>query len=163
MTVRRLWLLVLVLVAVISVIINAVVLSSLTGKYFTDYRAESYENHLDEIIKYSKSALQEENLSVMQMAIELETHLDDPITHIKLYDAQGTLLVDVNEENHIEDITLIKEMNMNAVRMSHDPPDKRFLELCDELGLYVINELAGWQAAYSTTIGRKLIKEMVLT
>ena len=101
MTIRRLWLLVLVLIAVIAVSINAVVLSSLTGKYFTDYRAESYENHFNEIVEYSKSALQEENLSVRQMAIELETHLDDPITHIKLYDVQGILLVDVSEDNHM--------------------------------------------------------------
>jgi len=101
MTIRRLWLLVLVLIAVISVSINAVVLSSLTDKYFTDYRAESYENHFNEIVEYSKSVLQEENLSVNQMAIELETHLDDPITHIKLYDAQGNLLVDVSEDNHM--------------------------------------------------------------
>ena len=95
MTIRRLWLFVLVLIAVISVSINAFVLSSLTDKYFTEYRAENYENHFNEIVTYAKSALLEENLSVKQMAIELENHLDDPITHIKLYDAQGTLLVDV--------------------------------------------------------------------
>ena len=39
---------------------------------------------------------------------------------------------------------------MNAVRMSHYPPDRHFLEACDELGLYVIDELAGWQATYDT-------------
>jgi signal transduction histidine kinase len=86
---------------VISVSINAFVLSSLTDKYFTDYRAENYENHFNEIIEYSKSALLEENLSIKQMAIELETHLDDPITHIKLYDSMGNLLVDVSEDNHM--------------------------------------------------------------
>src|SRR5690606_22034247 len=31
----------------------------------------------------------------------------------------------------IHDINLIKEMNMNAVRMAHDPPDNHFLEVCD--------------------------------
>ncbi len=51
----------------------------------------------------------------------------------------------LSEENHLTDILLMKEMNMNAVRMAHYPPDKRFLELCDSLGLFVINELAGWQ------------------
>ena len=61
-----------------------------------------------------------------------------------------------------EDVTLIKEMNMNAVRMSHYPPDKVFLDLCDQLGLYVLNELAGWQKpSYDTTVGKKLVKEMV--
>ena len=33
-----------------------------------------------------------------------------------------------------EDVRLIKEMNNNAVRMSHYPPDEHFLEACDELG-----------------------------
>jgi hypothetical protein len=62
----------------------------------------------------------------------------------------------------IEDVTLIKEMNMNAVRMSHYPPDKHFLEVCDSLGLFVLNELAGWQKAYDTIVGRKLVKELVV-
>jgi hypothetical protein len=52
-------------------------------------------------------------------------------------------------------------MNNNAVRMSHYPPDSHFLEACDELGLYVLDELAGWQRAYDTETGRKLIGEMV--
>src|SRR5690606_15717626 len=42
-----------------------------------------------------------------------------------------------------EDVRLMKEANMNAVRMSHYPPDAEFLDICDELGLYVLNELAG--------------------
>ncbi|HEX5398401.1 MAG TPA: glycoside hydrolase family 2 TIM barrel-domain containing protein [Verrucomicrobiae bacterium] len=60
-----------------------------------------------------------------------------------------------------EDARLIKDMNMNAVRMSHYPPDREFLDACDELGIYVLDELAGWQGAYDTPIGRKLIGEMV--
>jgi hypothetical protein len=60
------------------------------------------------------------------------------------------------------DVRLIKEMNMNAVRMSHYPPDKHFVEVCDSLGLFVINELAGWQAAYDTQVGRQLVKAMVM-
>jgi signal transduction histidine kinase len=101
MTVRKLWLLVLLLVAVFSIIINSFILSSLTDRYFSDYRAQEYENHITEILDYSKSALLADKLSVEQMAVELETHLDDPIIHIKLYDAAGKLLVDVSEEDHI--------------------------------------------------------------
>lgn len=62
----------------------------------------------------------------------------------------------------LADVQLIKEMNMNAVRCSHYPPDKRFLELCDSLGLYVLDELAGWQKAYSTKAGAPLVKELVI-
>ena len=62
---------------------------------------------------------------------------------------------------HLMDVGLIKDMNMNAVRMSHYPPDREFLDLCDSLGLFVIDELTGWQKAYDTTVGRKLLKELV--
>ncbi|MDF1570551.1 MAG: glycoside hydrolase family 2 TIM barrel-domain containing protein [Bacteroidales bacterium] len=60
----------------------------------------------------------------------------------------------------IMDASLIKEMNMNAVR-GHYPTDKHFLDACDSLGLFYINELAGWQNAYRTEIGTKLVREMV--
>ncbi len=60
------------------------------------------------------------------------------------------------------DAGLIKAMNMNAVRASHYPPDTSFLDACDELGLYVIDELAGWHDAYATTVGRRLVREMVV-
>ena len=53
------------------------------------------------------------------------------------------------------DIAAIKDMNMNAVRMSHYPPDKEFLDLCDSLGLFVLDELTGWQKAYDTITGKK--------
>ena len=42
----------------------------------------------------------------------------------------------------IEVVNLIKDMNMNAVRMSHYPPDEHFLDVCDSLGLFVLDELA---------------------
>ncbi|GAO29665.1 glycoside hydrolase family 2 protein [Geofilum rubicundum] len=68
----------------------------------------------------------------------------------------------LSEENHLQDIRLMKEMNMNAVRSSHYVPDKRFLELCDSLGLFVLNEVTGWQDGYDTIVGPKLVKETVL-
>ncbi len=60
-----------------------------------------------------------------------------------------------------DDVRLMKEANMNAVRMSHYPPDADFLQACDELGLYVLDELGGWHGAYDTEVGRKLVGEMV--
>ena len=68
----------------------------------------------------------------------------------------------LREEHHLTDIILMKEMNMNAVRCSHYVPDKRFLELCDSLGLFVLDEVTGWQDAYDTIVGPKLVKETVL-
>ncbi len=68
----------------------------------------------------------------------------------------------LNHAINLMDVRLIKEMNMNAVRCSHYPPDADFLTLCDSLGLYVIDELAGWQNAYDTVVGEKLVREMVI-
>lgn len=68
----------------------------------------------------------------------------------------------LSSEVSYDDVRLIKAMNMNAVRMSHYPPDRHFLEACDELGLYVLDELAGWQKPpYDTEVGKKLVREMV--
>jgi len=65
-----------------------------------------------------------------------------------------------NQSISVMDVNLIKEMNMNAVRC-HYPPDKHFLDACDSLGLFFIDELAGWQNAYNTVIGSKLVEEMI--
>jgi len=62
----------------------------------------------------------------------------------------------------LQDAQLMKDMNMNSVRMSHYPPDKHFLEVCDSLGLFVLDELTGWQDAYDTEVGEKLVKELVI-
>jgi len=62
---------------------------------------------------------------------------------------------------NFEDARLIKGANMNAVRMSHYPPDPAFLEAADELGLYVLDELAGWQGSYDTPTGARLIGQMI--
>jgi hypothetical protein len=64
-------------------------------------------------------------------------------------------------EDSYADARLIKEMNMNTARMSHYPPDPAFLQAADELGLYVLNELSGWQAAHDTEVGRRLVREMI--
>ena len=61
-----------------------------------------------------------------------------------------------------EAVGLIKGLNMNAVRMSHYPPDQHMLDVCDEEGLLVIDELTGWQQpAYDTVSAVRLVREMV--
>jgi beta-galactosidase len=46
----------------------------------------------------------------------------------------------VSYEDMLRDVQLMKQYNLNAVRTAHYPNDARFLELCDEYGLYVIDE-----------------------
>ena len=56
-------------------------------------------------------------------------HEHDPITgHV------------VSEASMIKDIELMKKHNINAVRTSHYPNDPRWYELCDQYGLYVVDE-----------------------
>lgn len=46
----------------------------------------------------------------------------------------------VPEETLLTDIKLMKQFNLNAVRTSHYPNDTRWYDLCDQYGLYVIDE-----------------------
>lgn len=46
----------------------------------------------------------------------------------------------VTEETMRKELELMKRLNINTVRTSHYPNDPRFLELCDEYGMYVISE-----------------------
>ena len=61
----------------------------------------------------------------------------------------------------IDDVNLMKDMNMNAVRMSHYPPDQYFLDVCDSMGMLVLDELAGWQKYYDTPTAKRLVKQLV--
>jgi beta-galactosidase/beta-glucuronidase len=54
----------------------------------------------------------------------------------------------LNDAIQLQDVLLLKEMNMNAVRCSHYPPDKKFLELCDSLGCMC---WMNWQAGRNIT------------
>ena len=46
----------------------------------------------------------------------------------------------VSEERMIQDIMMMKRMNINAVRTCHYPDDPRWYDLCDKYGLYVVAE-----------------------
>lgn len=46
----------------------------------------------------------------------------------------------MTEESMLKDILLMKRANINAVRTAHYPNVTRWYELCDSLGLYVMNE-----------------------
>ena len=53
-------------------------------------------------------------------------------------DPDGGYVVSV--ERMIQDIKIMKQLNINAVRTSHYPDDPRWYDLCDEYGLYVTAE-----------------------
>ena len=67
----------------------------------------------------------------------------------------------LSKAKNIKDVLLMKGMNMNSVRLSHYPADPEFLEACDSLGLYVMDELGGWHGKYDTPTGVRLIEGMI--
>jgi beta-galactosidase len=46
----------------------------------------------------------------------------------------------ITEQSMLADILLMKRFNINAVRTSHYPNHPRWYELCDEFGIYIIDE-----------------------
>lgn len=110
MTIRKVWLYVIILVVIISVGVNATILTSLTDRYFKDYMTESYKNHISQIVEYTEKALNEKDISYNQMMIELETHLVDPIIRIRVYNPDGELLMDVDDDNYMGDMMMHGKM-----------------------------------------------------
>lgn len=67
----------------------------------------------------------------------------------------------VTEEEMLWDVRFMKRHNINAVRTSHYPNQTRWLELCDEYGLYVIDETnlethGSWNLPGDTTDGKSI-------
>merc|ERR1719420_2892464 len=61
----------------------------------------------------------------------------------------------------ITDIKLMKQNNFNAVRCAHYPNDPLFYELCDEFGLYVVDEANieshGVDFDWKSTLGNRTV------
>jgi len=62
------------------------------------------------------------------------------IKGVNRHDHDDTTGKTVSRETMIKDILLLKQFNFNAVRTSHYPNDSLWYDLCDEYGLYVIDE-----------------------
>lgn len=46
----------------------------------------------------------------------------------------------MSDEALMNDLTLMKKLNINTIRTSHYPPTPKFLNMCDEMGFYVLLE-----------------------
>ena len=117
MSIRKLLLILLLGVCLITVIINSSIFASLTDRYFLDYLDKAYEKHLEQISTYLSSALTSKDLNYDKLEAELETHLLDPIVRIRVF-KDDTLLADV------ETIANIHSGNMNG-RMNMRMPFRR--------------------------------------
>ena len=63
----------------------------------------------------------------------------------------------MTEERMLQDILLMKQGNVNAVRTSHYPNVSRWYELCDSLGLYVMDEANIEEHGLRGTLGMLLL------
>ncbi|MBQ0045449.1 MAG: glycoside hydrolase family 2 protein [Mycoplasma sp.] len=68
-----------------------------------------------------------------------------------LHHDQGALGAASYNDAMYRQLCIMKEMGMNAVRTSHNCPDQDFLRMCDELGMYVMDEaFDGWEFSKTT-------------
>lgn len=120
MTIRRQWLLILTLTAVLAVFINSAILDSLINKYFLTYNSDTYDYHVNQIEQLARSALLDNSLTERQLSVQFESHLDDPIVSIKLYSADGQLLASAENMGSSGYSMMNGMMNGMMSRMMHD-------------------------------------------
>jgi beta-galactosidase len=79
----------------------------------------------------------------------------------------------LSREDIFQDITTIKKFNFNCVRLSHYPSDPYLLDLCDEMGIMVVDEAnhethglggkldhdATWASAYLDRVTRMVLRD----
>ncbi|GAA3147002.1 glycoside hydrolase family 2 TIM barrel-domain containing protein [Planomonospora alba] len=58
----------------------------------------------------------------------------------------------ISRELMLAELSLLKRFNVNAIRTSHYPNDPVFLDLCDEIGFYVVDEADIEGHAFTTTL-----------
>ncbi len=67
---------------------------------------------------------------------------------VNLHHDNGALGAAVYKSADRRKLQIMKDMGVNAIRASHNPPSREFLEVCDEMGIVVIDELYdAWEIA----------------
>jgi len=64
-------------------------------------------------------------------------------------------------------LSVLKSIGCNAIRTSHNPPAEEFLDLCDELGFYVVDECfdkwkSGYYAAHFDTDAQRDLTDFII-
>ena len=93
MSIKKQWLITLILIATIAIITNSALYSILIDKYFVRYIGQNYEKQMKEIQEYAEFILHNELITKKQMQMEMQKYLDDPITEISIYDSTGQIIL----------------------------------------------------------------------
>ncbi len=160
MTIRKQWLIALILTAIISVAVNSFIFSLLINRYFVNYTEEKYEDHFTQIIDYSKRVLKDYEYSHEQIEVQLESHLSDPIIRIRLYDRNLDLLADVAEP--VETINNMMRGNMMSRMMGSFTNETETLDIIDNgvlLGKITITR----HSSIGNSFGTRMFKAALIT
>lgn len=84
-----------------------------------------------------------------------------------LHQDAGSFGVGVPDRSYERRLQILKEFGCNAIRCSHNPPSPEFLEICDALGLLVIDEAfdkwnSGYYAEFYESSWRSDIADMII-
>lgn len=77
------------------------------------------------------------------------------VNHHDTHPTKGSVM---SEEDIRNDLIKMKELNINTIRTSHYPPTPEFLNMCDEMGFYVIDETDIECHGYGSFMGEKSIE-----
>lgn len=140
---------------------------NLCGTISRSYRIDSYEAEMETVVKRPKAwSAEQPNLYTLVVALKNSKGRTVEVTSCRvgfrtvevrdrelLINGKAVLIKGVNRHDHhdtkgktipretmIKDIELLKQFNFNAVRTSHYPNDPLWYDLCDEYGIYVLDE-----------------------
>lgn len=156
MTIRKQWLLMLVLMAVLAVMINTVILGTLTDQSFTGYLTDNYNIHLGQIESDAKAAFSSDTYSIRQLQLDFETHLQEPITTIRLFDSTGNLLVSVKDQdsNNILSSNRMMGSRMMEYMMGSDGEETDIIKIEQEGQTVGYLEVVRYSSLENTLTGR---------
>lgn len=155
MTIRKLLLSFFIGISILIISINTGILASLTSRYFSDYLDKNYQTHLNQIIKYTEKVINNKNTSFNQMAMELETHLNDPIIGIKLYSVSGDLLVDVNSNYHIANEQMMN--HMKSLRPENEVESYKIITKGNAQGTLIITKYSSLEDSIMAKMFKKAL------
>lgn len=101
--------------------------------------------HLYTVIVYGKTEVIPFKAGMREVRISDENELMINGVSVKLkgvnhHDTHPEKGYAMSEEDLRNDLVKMKELNINTIRMSHYPPTPEFLNMCDEMGFYVVDE-----------------------
>lgn len=101
--------------------------------------------HLYTVVVYSETEVIPFKVGMREISISDEKELLINGVSVKLkgvnhHDTHPKTGYTMSEDALRNDLLKMKELNINTIRMSHYPPTPEFLNMCDEMGFYVVDE-----------------------